>query len=580
MTTQNTISLGLVKTAFTSENYPEYFKGEHTHKSNVSFVNQLLRYTTDVDRVRQIVASGLPADYEGDAVDEVETIVNSGIKKGYDQHPAAKKPQKEKAVAERVAETIDGHEYSLFHDAQKRGFISIAQSSGGFLNYLLKSELAHHWVRKVHYEAEEGSLSAQQVNDIIETLEARANFAGAQEEVSLRIAGNETDVYFDLGRNDAKLVHINADGWSFIYETPVKFYRSAGFLELPEPVRGGNLQKLCDLLQLSGRNWAALVAFLLNCLKPEGPYMCLLVEGEQGSGKSFVCEVLKQMIDPNQAAKMRLPDNERDLMIMAKEAHLLSFDNASFIKPVISDMLCVLSTGGGFSTRKLYSNDGLQVFSFSRPYIINGISNIGNRPDLLDRAIYLQLPAMEEDRRKGEREMKAQFAAILPEVLGCLFDCVAAALANLASVSTSTTLRMLDSAQWLVAAEPATGLPEGSLMSALEDSQAELIVERVINHPLTIRLKEILETGSIKCTVGELHEKLKEDGKLKYGLPQTPAHLSSALDRLKPALKKTGILVTFGEKTRTGKPIYIRFDTENEDVAEIAPSPVSKMERF
>jgi hypothetical protein len=59
-------------------------------------------------------------------------------------------------------------------------------------------------------------------------------------------------------------------------------------------------------------------------------------------------------------------------MIQAKEYHLLVYDNASGMKGDISDALCTLATGGGLATRKLYSDDELQVFTASRPFIING----------------------------------------------------------------------------------------------------------------------------------------------------------------------------------------------------------------
>lgn len=87
------------------------------------------------------------------------------------------------------------------------------------------------------------------------------------------------------------------------------------------------------------------VAFLVNALKPSGPFMSLLVEGEQGTGKSFLCEVIKLLIDPNLATRLRLPGEPRDLMIQAKHSRLLMFDNTSGMRTDISDALCTLATG-------------------------------------------------------------------------------------------------------------------------------------------------------------------------------------------------------------------------------------------
>ena len=48
-----------------------------------------------------------------------------------------------------------------------------------------------------------------------------------------------------------------------------------------------SLVRLKEFLGLDDHNYRLLFAFLINALKPQGPYFILLVEGEQGSGKSF-----------------------------------------------------------------------------------------------------------------------------------------------------------------------------------------------------------------------------------------------------------------------------------------------------
>ena len=60
------------------------------------------------------------------------------------------------------------------------------------------------------------------------------------------------------------------------------------------------------------------------------------------------------------------------------------------MKAEISDMLCSLATGGGIAVRKLYTDEELNVLSFMRPFMINGISGYVTRPDLMERAIPYQ----------------------------------------------------------------------------------------------------------------------------------------------------------------------------------------------
>src|SRR5262249_27005841 len=86
----------------------------------------------------------------------------------------------------------------------------------------------------------------------------------------------------------------------------------------------------------------------------------------------------------------------RDVMIAAANGWCLPFDNVSHLTGWLSDAICRLSTGGGFSTRELYSDDQEKLFEATRPVIINGIDGLVVRGDLADRAITLFLPTIPE----------------------------------------------------------------------------------------------------------------------------------------------------------------------------------------
>ena len=83
---------------------------------------------------------------------------------------------------------------------------------------------------------------------------------------------------------------------------------------------------------------------------------------------------------------------------------MLGYDNASGLPDWLSDTFCRLATGGGFSTRELYSDADEVLFASTRPIVLNGIEDIVTRPDLADRAIVLTLPAIPESERKLETD--------------------------------------------------------------------------------------------------------------------------------------------------------------------------------
>jgi len=76
-----------------------------------------------------------------------------------------------------------------------------------------------------------------------------------------------------------------------------------------------------------------------------------------------------------------------------------------------SDTLCRLATGGGFSTRQLFSDDAEILFDAMRPIVLNGIEDFATRPDLVDRAIILTLETIPEDKRRLEGQLWAEFGS-------------------------------------------------------------------------------------------------------------------------------------------------------------------------
>ena len=153
-------------------------------------------------------------------------------------------------------------------------------------------------------------------------------------------------------------------------------------------------------------DFVLVVAWALACLRNRGPYPVIVLSGEQGSAKSTFSAILRALLDPNTAPLRALPREDRDLFIAASNGHVLTFDNVSGLPAWISDTLCRLATGGGFAVRQLYTDQDEVLFDAARPVILNGIEDIVTRPDLADRAVFLTLePIPEERRRTGGRTL-------------------------------------------------------------------------------------------------------------------------------------------------------------------------------
>lgn len=103
------------------------------------------------------------------------------------------------------------------------------------------------------------------------------------------------------------------------------------------------------------------------------------------------------------------------MIVAAKGAHLLNFDNISGLRDWLSDAFCRLSTGGGAGKRKLYTNDDEVLFDGRRPVLLNGIEDVVVRPDPVDRAIMLTMEQILESNRRDEKEFDAEFERVAPK---------------------------------------------------------------------------------------------------------------------------------------------------------------------
>ena len=70
-------------------------------------------------------------------------------------------------------------------------------------------------------------------------------------------------------------------------------------------------------------------------------------------------------------------------------------------------LLCSFSTGGGFAVRNLYTSTDETAVELKRPVMINGISPVVSRPDLLDRSLVLDIPQLKE--RKTSKILEEEF---------------------------------------------------------------------------------------------------------------------------------------------------------------------------
>jgi hypothetical protein len=337
----------------------------------------------------------------------------------------------------------------------------------------------------------------------------------------------------------------------------VRFRRAPGMLPLPLPQRGGSIEALAAFLNLPGPNdFVLVVAWLLAALRQDGPYPLLVIAGEQGSAKTVLTKILRALIDPNAAPTRALPREERDLMIAANNGHILAFDNLSGLPSWLSDALCRLASGGSFAIRQLYTDYDEVLFQAARPAILNGIEDVVCRSDLADRAIFLALGPIADERRRTERELWREFEVMRPRILGALLDAAAHGLRRLSRVRLGRSPRMADFALWATACETAFWPPDTVLRAY--DANRRAAIEGVIEaDPVAAFVREIMAE---RCTwAGRASDLLRtriatdEDVPDRTAdWPRNPRALAGRLRRCQTFLRTVGIEIAFSREGRTG----------------------------
>src|SRR5262249_10660493 len=291
---------------------------------------------------------------------------------------------------------------------------------------------------------------------------------------------------------------------------PVSFHRTPGMQPLPVPEQNGSVQTLKKFVNLASEaDFVLLLTFLMAALRARGPYPVLALYGDGGSGKSFASRIVRLLLDPSEAPLRALPRDAQGLFIAANNAHLLAFDNVSDLPRWLSDILCQVSTGGGFGVRQLYTDQDEVLFSVDRPLVLNGIEEFVTEPDLADRTIFLNLKRITEEQRRPERELWAEFRKEQPRILGALLDLAAHGLRELPETSQQGLPRMADAFWWARAWETALWR-SGTVERAYRGNREQAIETVLEGDPVAGALLAMMK-GEIVRTVRTMRPMISKD---------------------------------------------------------------------
>lgn len=257
----------------------------------------------------------------------------------------------------------------------------------------------------------------------------------APEHVALRFARVGGKRYVFLADPDRTIVEIDDAGWRLNSDAPVQFRRGVGLpMSLPEH---GTLDDLIDFLNVDDDSMVFLLAWMVTAIINPGQQCPIaILDGSAGSAKSSTLATLIEILDPKVGAMAGEPSSEDDLVVSAYQSAVMSFDNVDTLAR-LSDALCRLSTGGGLSKRKLYSDGDVFSVDAMRPLMIAGLDPTFYKQDLIERIIRVTLTKpkayMDEDDFRDYKQ------ANIAKWRGALYSLVSDVLCEVHTVKQSSS---------------------------------------------------------------------------------------------------------------------------------------------
>lgn len=434
------------------------------------------------------------------------------------------------------------------HDAD-RNAVAIIPLSARTEVWRIYSTGFEEWLRAAYWRTKESGVADTTLKAVLATLAAAGINDGEEVDIHIRAAHDVSGYLIDLCDEHWRAVLITPRGWRVLDQSPLLFTRTQSMRPLPIPVRNGDIGLLWQHANIPASRRMMVLTWLLDCFRPDTPFPVLELVGEQGSAKSTTQSILRSLIDPNKVMLRGRPKTVEDIFVAAANNWLVSYENLSGLTAEQQDAFCTLATGGGFASRQLYTNGEEHVMETKRAVVLNGISVVATRPDLIDRVIHVDMPVISSDARKDDADASAAWERDKPKVFGALLDLFANALRLLPSVKLDNKQRMADYERFGEAVARALGCEPGEFQNQYAD-QVRAGIDRALESNAVAQVldKHLCDRAlpwSWQGTAGQLYELLNNlNVHDRTTWPRSPKGLADQLRRIAPAYRAKGVEIT------------------------------------
>ncbi len=384
-----------------------------------------------------------------------------------------------------------------------------------------------------------------------------------------RVIKKDDAVWVDLRNTDNSIYRVTPKqrGPAYPYGPDMKIlFNRDGGAEMPYPKRTEKdwLSWFCTFLRIPDDMQMLFKVHLCHmfCMWHETPFMMFV--GPYGSGKSLTAALVKELVDPAGLlnAYTTLPQDDKHLALLLTKEQVVLFDNVSFIRAEISDMLCQACTGGMHRIRELYTTNSMITIAFRKMRVLfTSISrSIVRAPDLASRMLCYDVQAGQKNKSKNKLE--ASYMSKRPYVLYHALNVIGQAQEEYASRkehydNLPTTTRMTDFEQFGSAIAHVLGDKDYSSIQQYREIMSSDMAMMVADDPVVVLIEKMLEVdqadeyfGLTRVLLARMVELAINDDTIDErgkDFPKNTAALRRHIDRLRGAFLERDIEISVGK---------------------------------
>lgn len=453
----------------------------------------------------------------------------------------SKRPQEKQSSASRLISIVEGR-FDLYRDAVRKDVFAVPKAPPYVATKLRGRSQSVRSAMVMTYRHKYGTPPAETaIRQALDTIEAMAD--GASEVVThLRSAQVMNALYIDMGDGTGRQIVIQDGKWSIQEADGGVFFRRTALIgPMPEPVRGGDLNRIQREFHLSDDQWDLVRSWLVLTWLTNIPVPILTLLGPNGAGKTYLAKMLVNLTDPGVLVGTK-PRDFRNWVLRANNQRVIGIDNLGSMPDWLEDPICACVTGEELVERELYTDEDVKLYVFKRALVITSIDPGALRPDIADRLMAVEMESLVGWRR-SEEELNRIMVSLTPGMLGGLLDLVAEVL-RLGQQPVTNSPRMVDAAEFMAAVDAVTGGESVAAYRAAREQTAQIVIESDPVGEALIALLRAFKGDTWEGTATELHTDLTAglSNGTPEGWPKTARLLSKQLNDMRQSLDDNQVM--------------------------------------